>query len=191
MVDVAVFGEAGAGGRAAGPAWQTGAAAFGPVHVAARQSGRALCSPNCSHRAGTLALRGPMVPRHPFPPGAEAANLPYLQVGPGGAVDTGYACRLDADAMSVTVTGPPGRNRQRRRLSLCRWPTARCDRPDRRPRDAGVSPDPLLGQRLIGAAGDRATMQAALKAAGVNPLVVAAFDDRAEPAEAEPLRAFA
>jgi len=41
-------------------------------------------------------------------------------------------------------------------------------------------PDSLIGQRLIGNAADRNTMQAALSAVGVNPLVVAAFRDRSE-----------
>ena len=39
-------------------------------------------------------------------------------------------------------------------------------------------PDPLIGQRLIGNAADRETMQAALNLVGVNPLIVAAFRDR-------------
>ena len=46
--------------------------------------------------AGTLAMRGPMVPHHVFPPGIERSGLPHLRIGPGGAVDTGYACRVDA-----------------------------------------------------------------------------------------------
>jgi len=41
-------------------------------------------------------------------------------------------------------------------------------------------PDPLVGQRLIGNAADRNTMQAALGAVGVNPLVVATFRDRSD-----------
>ena len=41
-------------------------------------------------------------------------------------------------------------------------------------------PDPLLGQRLIGNAVDRYAMQAALNAAGVNPIVAEAFHDRSE-----------
>ena len=45
-------------------------------------------------------------------------------------------------------------------------------------------PDPVIGQRLIGNAADRDTMQAALDAVGVNPLVAAAFRDRSERASA-------
>jgi hypothetical protein len=39
-------------------------------------------------------------------------------------------------------------------------------------------PDPLIGQRLIGNAANRATMQATLNLVGVSPLIVAAFRDR-------------
>ena len=51
---------------------------------------------------------------------------------------------------------------------------------DRQRRNLAALPDPLVGQRLIGNAADRDTMQAALDAVGVNPLVVAAFRDRSE-----------
>jgi len=44
-----------------------------------------------------------------------------------------------------------------------------------------VLPDPVVGQRLIGTATDRDTVRAALTAVGLNPLVVAAFEGRAEP----------
>ena len=41
-------------------------------------------------------------------------------------------------------------------------------------------PDPLLGQRLVGNAADRYAVRTALNAAGVNPLVAAAFRDRSD-----------
>ena len=41
-------------------------------------------------------------------------------------------------------------------------------------------PDPVLGQRLVGNAVDRYAVQAALNAAGVNPIVAEAFVDRSE-----------
>ena len=43
--------------------------------------------------AGTLALRGPMVPRHAFPPGAERLAAPHLKADAEGFVDTCYPCR--------------------------------------------------------------------------------------------------
>ena len=57
--------------------------------------------------SGTLSLRGPMVPRHRFPLGAERPGQPRLKADPDGFVDTFYPCRLDRMSSTVTVTGPP------------------------------------------------------------------------------------
>ena len=56
---------------------------------------------------GTLALRGPMVPRHAFPPGADRLGTPHLKADAEGFVDTFYPCRLDWHEGTVEVTGPP------------------------------------------------------------------------------------
>jgi len=50
-------------------------------------------------------------------------------------------------------------------------------------------PDALIGQRLVGNAGDPAAMAAALDASGINPLVVAAFGERGERAWRQALAA--
>ena len=39
---------------------------------------------------GTVALRGPMVPHHAFPPGIERSDQPHFEIGRDGFVDTGY-----------------------------------------------------------------------------------------------------
>jgi hypothetical protein len=52
---------------------------------------------------GTLAVRGPMVPHHSFPPGIERSGLPYFQVGRRGVVETGYACRIDSGSDAITM----------------------------------------------------------------------------------------
>ena len=52
--------------------------------------------------AGTMAVRGPMVPQHAFPPGIEDFGLPHIKMG-----DTGYTCRFDVDKKALVVTGPP------------------------------------------------------------------------------------
>src|SRR5205085_7772835 len=44
---------------------------------------------------GTLALRGSMLPRHPFPPGADRIGMPHLKADTGGFVDTFYPCPVD------------------------------------------------------------------------------------------------
>ena len=56
--------------------------------------------------AGTVALRGPMVPHHTFPPGVERTGLPYFKVERGGVVDSGYTCRVDSVTRAMVVTGP-------------------------------------------------------------------------------------
>jgi hypothetical protein len=130
--------------------------------------------------AGTLAARGPMVPHHVFPPGIERSGLPYFKVGPRGVVDTGYTCRIDSAGSAITVTGPPAGIVS---VGGYRFPLHDLQEVISRI-DGGATlaalPDPIIGQRLIGNASDRATMQAALNAVGVNPIVVAAFRDRSE-----------
>src|SRR5262249_40071770 len=119
---------------------------------------------------GTVALRGPMVPRGPFPPGAERSSLPHFRVAPNGFVDTGYACRPDNSAM--VVTGPPpgiigiGGYRFVVRELL--------DQVGVVANGAGtlaVLPDALAGHRLAGTAADREAVQASLARLGANPLL--------------------
>ena len=75
-----------------------------PTRFGQRRAGRR----DRAHRNGTLALRGPMVPRHAFPPGAERLGAPHLKADAEGFVDTGYPCRIDRDdGHRSTVTGPP------------------------------------------------------------------------------------
>ena len=129
---------------------------------------------------GTVALRGPMVPHHNFPPGAEHGGQPHLAIGRAGLIDTGYTCRLDPGARTLTITGPPSGIVN---VGGYRFPLH--DLQDTLGGlDTGATlatlPDPLLGQCLIGNAADRYAVQAALNAAGVNPIVGAAFVDRSE-----------
>src|SRR5262249_61876013 len=55
----------------------------------------------------TVALRGPMVPRMSYPPGAERSGVPHLKFGQRGFVDTGYVCRRETSTMALTAP-PPG-----------------------------------------------------------------------------------
>ena len=57
--------------------------------------------------AGTLALRGPMVPRHAFPPGAERWARRTSRPTPKASSTRFYPCRIDRMTGTVTVTGPP------------------------------------------------------------------------------------
>jgi AMP-binding enzyme len=178
LIDVSIFGEAGllasrrgAGGRAA-------PIPFGPV-VAPRGSPSAIVVADLTRTAAsTVALRGPMVPRHPFPPGIERSSQPYFRVDPLGLVDTGYTCRIDSASKAMVVTGPPS--------GIVSVGGYRFPLHELQETAAGIDgaatlaalPDPVIGQRLIGNADDRGMVQAALIALGVNPIVAAAFRDR-------------
>ena len=93
-------------------------------------------------------------------------------------VDSGYSCRLDSLTQAIVVTAPPSGIVS---VGGYRFPLRHLQDVVGRIDGAAtlaVLPDPIIGQRLIGNAPDRGTMQAALDAAGINPLVVAAFRDR-------------
>jgi hypothetical protein len=131
--------------------------------------------------AGTLGLRGPMVPRCPSLPDAEpdAQNrLGCLGYGPNGLVDTGYPCRHDPTTQALVVTAPPigvvsvgGYRFALRALQDC---------------IGGVDgngalvalPDLLLGHRLAASVDAPLAARATMAALGVNPLIVEAFRDR-------------
>jgi len=134
--------------------------------------------------AGTVALRGPMVPKHSFPPGAERSGQPYFKIARGGLVDTGYTCRVDTLTKAMVVTGPPSGIVS---VGGYRFPLHDLQdvvgRIDKAASLAGL-PDPVVGQRLIGNAADRDMIQAALNAVGINPIVVGAFRDRSDRGDA-------
>ena len=90
----------GAGGRAA-------PIPFGPVMAPRGSSGAVVVAELAGTPASTVALRGPMVPRHAFPPGIERSGLPHFKIERSGLVDTGYTCRVDSASKAMVVTGPP------------------------------------------------------------------------------------
>jgi hypothetical protein len=126
-------------------------------------------------KAGTLALRGPMVPAQAFPPGAERGHEPHLTADDAGFVDTGFMCRLDRATQTLTISGPPGglttiggyhfRQNAIDALIAGTDPAA----------TIVALPDATLGQRLAGSAPDRDLVQADLQTRGVNPLIAGAF----------------
>ena len=127
---------------------------------------------------GTLALRGPMVPRHAFPPGAERTPMPCFKPDARGFVDTLYPCRPDPDSGEGAITGPPPGI-----VSVGGYRFRSDQLQDLVSRTAGEAvltalPDALAGHRLAGHAADRAALRQALDGLGVNPLVSGAFADR-------------
>jgi acyl-CoA synthetase (AMP-forming)/AMP-acid ligase II len=180
LVDVPIFGEAGfvaarrgAGGRAA-------PIPFGPAVVPRGNPGAVIVAELVRTPASTVALRGPMVPRHAFPPGIERSGLPHFRIDRFGLVDTGYTCRVDSVTRAMVVTGPPSGIVS---VGGYRFPLRELQEAVGKI-DGGASvaalPDPVIGQRLIGNSQNREVVQAALNAVGVNPLVAAAFRDRSE-----------
>jgi hypothetical protein len=178
LIDVAIFGEAGFTPARRGASGKPDALPAGAI-VAPRGSADGVAVAELIRTdSGTVALRGPMVPRHAFPPGIEASGLPCFKIDPEGLVDTGYTCRLDSTTAAIVVTGPPAGIVS---VGGYRFPlTDLQDVVAQVGHGATIAalPDPLTGQRLIGNTGDRDTMQAALNLVGVNPLVAAAFRQR-------------
>jgi hypothetical protein len=178
LVDVPIFGEAGFAPARREPGGKPVPIPAGPIRAPRGSAGGVVVAELTRTDAGTVALRGPLAPHHPYPPGIEVSGLPYFKIGAGGWIDSGYTCRIDAQTNAVAVTGPPsgivGIGGYRFPLSELYEAVKQVDG------DATVAalPDPVIGQRLIGNAADRTTMQATLDLVGVNPLIVAAFRDR-------------
>jgi hypothetical protein len=174
LIDVVAFGEAGlmaanrnADGRPAGliPGPTRRTADKGPLLIEAART-----------RGGTLALRGPMVPRFQFPPGAAPA-MPAA-VDADGFLDTCYPCRVAGGSGALTVTGPPAGvvSMGGYRFILAGLQEAVSQL------EAGAMlaafPDGLAGQRVAGIAVHRDAIRDALAELGFNPLVINAFRPR-------------
>jgi hypothetical protein len=175
LVDVLSFGEIGLTAMPRDRAGKPAPVAPGPL-TAPHDKGAVILDIARS-AAGTLALRGAMVPRRAFPPGAERGEGPRLKANPDGFVDTGHACRLDRAGMLIIDAPPAGT------VSVGGYRFVLKELQDYVAHIAEGStlaalPDTLAGQRLAGVATDRGAIREALAAQGVNPLVVAAFRDR-------------
>ena len=183
LVDVAIFGEAGLVAARRGPNGRAGPIPFGAVVAPRGSTGAVVVAEVLRTAASTVALRGPMVPRHAFPPGIERSGLPHFKIDRFGLVDTGYTCRVDPATKAMIVTGPPsgivGVGGYRFPLHELDEAVGKIDS------TATVTalPDPLVGQKLVGQAARRDMVQAALNAVGINPLVAAAFRGRGERSE--------
>jgi hypothetical protein len=178
LIDVPIFGEAGFAPARRQPSGKPAPIPAGPIRAPRGSDDGIVVAELMRTDAGTVALRGPMVPHYPFPAGIEVSGLPYFKIGAGGWIDSGYTCRIDSLANTVAVTGPPsgivGIGGYRFPLSELYEAVKQVDRGA----TVAALPDAVIGQRLIGNAADRDAMQATLSLVGVNPLIVAAFRDR-------------
>jgi len=129
-------------------------------------------------QAGTLALRGPMVPKYAFPPGAERLNIPHLKADGHGFVDTRYACRADRGSDTFVVTAPPPGLVT---VGGYRFVLSELENTVRKASDGAMLtalPDAVVGHRLAGISEDADGTRATLAEIGVNPLLTGAFRDR-------------
>jgi hypothetical protein len=177
MTDILVFGETGLIAACRGPGGKPAALPFGVVPAPRAPKATIIAAEIVATPIGSVAMRGPMVPRAAFPPGAERSGLPCLKVSASGFVNTGYACR--SDLATLLVTGPPpgmisigGYRFMLEELQEAANSTG-CG-----PAMIAVLPDALVGHRLTASASDGASLQAELRRRGANPLLVGAFSPR-------------
>ena len=181
LVDVASFGEIGLVAARRGENRLPTAIRYGLVNPSRRAPGAPVVIETARSDVGTLALRGRMVSVHAFAPGAKSANPQRLLSDSAGYVDTGFACHLDRNAQTLTITAPPSGT-----IAVGGY-CFRANLIDALVADADLDatlvalPDSDLGQRFAGAASDRVTLRAKLQAQGINPLISGAFVPRGAP----------
>ena len=147
-----------------------------------RATGMVSVAETARSKNGTLMLRGPMVPVHAFPPGAELGPDPHLEADVTGFIDTGFTCRLDSDSQTLIVTGPPRSitaiGGYRFRPLDVEMQVAEAD-----PTATVVAlPDGILAQRLAGSALNNGAVRARLAENGASPLISGAFRSRGQAA---------
>jgi hypothetical protein len=171
VIDVPVFGEV---GLLALPRERADAPAELPEVAGAASTGLELTR----GAAGTLCVRGAMVPAHPCPPGSPRGPQFNLTIGPDGFVDTQFPCHVDRASGRLVLDGPPSGV-----VSVGGYRFAVRDLQDAvLPLDPDGSvtalPDALAGHRLAGICGDRRAIGEQLAEQGASPLVVAAFREK-------------
>ena len=178
VVDVAAFGDFGIVAARRDENGMPAAIPNGVVSAPRGAIGAMTVIETARSGAGTLTLRGPMVPTSAFPPAPDEGPVQRLASNKGGYRDTGYACRLDRRTQSLAITAPPaglvtvgGYPFGQNAIEGC---VAKADT------EATIIalPDADLGQRLAGTTADRNRLHAELQSAGVNPLISGAFRPR-------------
>ena len=122
-----------------------------------------------------------MVPAAAYAPPAPASDSLVAQP-PRDYVDTEYAARLDRATGAICITAPPSGIMA---VGGYRFLSQDLQEWARRLGQGALLtalPDRLSGHRLAGRAQDNARAREALAELGLNPLMVEAFRDRANPA---------
>ena len=178
MIDVQLFGEIGLIAARRGPNGKPQAIPLGPVLAPRGSDGALAVAEVATTAAGTLALRGPMVPKRAFPPGAERTALPHFKVAADGFVDTGCAALVDPDPNSVVVSGPPPGLVSFGGYRFAVGELTSIINGLDRSGTLAVRPDALVGHRLVGTAVNQEAIRMALRGIGANPLLAEAFAAR-------------
>jgi hypothetical protein len=179
LIDVQLFGEIGLVAARRGRDGRPVPIPLGPIPAPHDAEGALTIAEVAATEHGTLALRGPMVPRGAFPPGAEKTSLPRFKAAADGFLDTGYAAEIGPDspmgARTMTVSGPPPGlvtfGGYRFAIGELAHIISGLDASG----TLAVRPDPLAGHRLAGTATNREAIRMALRGIGANPLLVEAF----------------
>lgn len=178
LVDIQAFGETALIAAQRGPAGEPAEIPLGLVTSPRRAAEPQAVLETTLTQSGTLAMRGRMVPRHAFPPGARRGAVHCFMPDADGFADTGYPCRADRDNAEVVVTGPPagivGVGGYRFKIEQLQDLVGRAS-PDA---ILAALPDALAGHRLAGSAPERGPLRRALDEVGMNPLIGAAFSER-------------
>ncbi len=175
MTDVYLFGEAGLFGARRGDDGAAAAVMPGPYGAPRSDPQSPVAGETLLTEAGTLALRGSMVPALAY---AADAGEAHTDATPITFVDTGYAARLDRTSGAICITAPPpglmtvGGYRFRADY-LQAWAARLGDNTM-----LTALPDRVSGHRLAGRAADNARARAALAELGLSPLMAEAFRDR-------------
>lgn len=173
LVDVVAFGETALLAARRAPGGRTLPWPTGPLSIA---PGGPDCADVTLMPNGTLGIQGALAAAAFDPYGSETVTaIP----GNGGYVDTGYPCRSIDDDRSLVVTAAPA--------GLVAVGGYRFAINDLQLMVRGIDsngvvaalPHALSGHRLAGHAADPAAMRDMLRTMGMNPLLSAAFRDRA------------
>jgi len=178
LIDVQLFGEIGLIAARRGPDRRPAPIPLGPVPVPPDADGALTVAEVAATPNGTLALRGPMVPRSAFPPGAERTSLPHFTAAPDGFVDTGYVGEVGRDPNAIRVSGPPAGLVSFGGYRFAVGELANIISGLDPSGTLAVRPDALAGHRLCGTAGNHEAIRMALRGIGANPLLVEAFGAR-------------
>jgi hypothetical protein len=174
ITDMLVFGEIAVVGSRRGPLGEPMPLPTGRISVPRGAAGGMALAEMTRTTNGSVAIRGPMVPRYAFPPGTDRNDPAGWRADPAGFVDTRYLCRIDVATGTFVVTGPPPGVVA---VGGYRFTLDELQRQARSADDGAfvtALPDALAGQRLAGNA-TRADAATRLAELGVNPLLAEAF----------------